>query len=147
MLRARGVCKSYGATPVLTGVDVTIDAGQIVALLGPNGAGKTTLVSIVAGLRRPDRGSVEVGGVDAGRAPREAQSHIGLAPQDLAIYPSLTVRQNLQVFAELAGLSGHAVRARTDEVAEAVGLVGLLGRTAWTLSGGEKRRVHTAIAL
>lgn len=147
MLHLRGLWKSYEGRPVLRAVDLDIAAGEICALLGPNGAGKTTCVSIVAGLRRPDRGTVEVGGIDAVAHPRRARELLGLAPQDLGIYPGATVRENLRVFGALAGLRRAALRGRIDEVATALDLQPLLDRYAGLLSGGQKRRLHTAIAL
>jgi ABC-2 type transport system ATP-binding protein len=147
VLHVLGLRKSYGDTPALRGVDLDVEDGQIVALLGPNGAGKTTLVSIVAGLRRADAGTVEVAGLDALRRSAEVRRHIGLAPQDTGIYPVVSVRRNLSLFGELAGLSGTGLRVRIDEVAEALDITDLLDRQAGKLSGGQKRRVHTAIAL
>ena len=88
----QGLRKSYGDVVALDGVDLTIAAGEICALLGPNGAGKTTLVATVCGLRRPDRGSVTVNGVDAVSHPEEARRHLGYAPQELAIYPTVRSR-------------------------------------------------------
>jgi ABC-2 type transport system ATP-binding protein len=122
-------------------------SGTILGLLGPNGAGKTTLVSIVAGLRRADSGSVHVGGVDVGRHPKPAQRLIGFAPQETGVYPVLTVRDNLRFFAGLAGLRRRDARVRIDEVGAALGLDALFTRRASELSGGERRRLHTAIAL
>jgi ABC-2 type transport system ATP-binding protein len=101
----------------------------------------------VAGLLRPDAGQVQVFGRDPVDRPHEARKLLGLAPQELGIYPPLTVRQNLLFFAELAGLRGRAAGRRIDEVAEPLGLTALLGRRAAQLSGGEQRRVHTAMAL
>jgi ABC-2 type transport system ATP-binding protein len=147
MLYVRGVSKSYGDLRVLQEVDLAVKPGEICALLGPNGAGKTTLVSIVAGLRRPDHGTVAVGGIDAVAHPRRARQQLGLAPQDLGLYPNATVRENLHVFGALAGLRRAALRRRIDEVAASLQLQPLLGRSAGLLSGGQKRRVHTAIAL
>jgi ABC-2 type transport system ATP-binding protein len=147
MLEIRGLEKSYGTRRILRGVDLEISAGQVVALLGPNGAGKTTLVSIVAGLREPDRGVVKVGGIDALRHPGRARSLIGLAPQDLGVYPTLTARDNLAFFARLAGVDRRRVGVRIEEVAEALQLHDLLDRRAGLLSGGQKRRLHTAMAL
>ncbi len=147
MLTVRGLCKSYGDVVALHGVDLDVPRGRIVSLLGPNGAGKTTLVSIVAGLRRADSGTVRVGDVDALAQPRLARRLIGLAPQDLGVYPIVTVRQNLTLFGELAGLRRAELRARVDDVAEALALSPLVDRLVGTLSGGEKRRLHTAIAL
>jgi len=147
MLHIRDLTKAYGAHEVLRGVDLEARAGEIVGLLGPNGAGKTTLVSIVAGLRRADAGAATVAGIDALAHPERARAVLGLAPQELGIYPVLSVADNLGFFAELAGLSGKKLRARIGEVAEALDLTPLLGQKASTLSGGQKRRLHTAMAL
>jgi ABC-2 type transport system ATP-binding protein len=147
MLQVEDLHKAYGPTPALRGVDLTVRAGEILALLGPNGAGKTSLVSIVAGLRRPDRGRVLVGGVDVVRSPQRARQLVGLAPQDTGVYPTLTVLDNLRYFGELAGMRRAEARARAVAVGGALGLDELLGRRAAQLSGGERRRLHTAIAL
>jgi ABC-2 type transport system ATP-binding protein len=147
MLRAQHVFKSYGDEHVLDDMSLDIAQGEICALLGPNGAGKTTFVSIVAGLRRPDSGTVEVGGVDAIAHPRLAREMLGLAPQDLGLYPTATVRENLHLFGALAGLRRSALRTRIQETATGLQLEDLLDRPARELSGGQKRRVHTAIAL
>jgi ABC-2 type transport system ATP-binding protein len=147
MLDIRGLQKSYGEHQVLRGVDLQASPGEIVGLLGPNGAGKTTLVSIVAGLRPADAGEVTVDGMDALAHPERARAAIGLAPQDLGIYPILTVFQNLALFGELAGLYGAALRSRIGEVAETLDLTEMLPRKAAALSGGQKRRLHTAMAL
>jgi ABC-2 type transport system ATP-binding protein len=124
-----------------------VAAGEIVGLLGPNGAGKTTLVSIVAGLRGADGGSVRIGGIDALAHPHRVRPLLGLAPQETGIYPSLTCRQNLRFFAELTGLRKRRLRDAVDSVAEALQLTELLDRRAQHLSGGERRRLHTALAL
>jgi len=146
-LEVRGVKKSYGATKALVGVDLVVEAGSIVGLLGPNGAGKTTLVSIVAGLRRPDEGSVAVAGIDVVKDPDRAQRLIGLAPQETGVYLMVSVRDNLRFFGGLAGLRGPKLHQRIEEVAHSLGLTDLLGRLASQLSGGERRRLHTALAL
>ncbi len=146
-LAVRGVHKRYGDSPALSGVDLTVEPGTILGLLGPNGAGKTTLVSIVAGLRRPDSGSVHVRGVDVAREPQRARALLGLAPQETGVYITLSVRDNLRYFAGLAGLRGKQQRARIDEIASTLLLDTLMPRQAQTLSGGERRRLHAAIAL
>ena len=102
----------------------------MLALLGPNGAGKSTLVWIASGLLKPDAGSVQVSG------------RPGLAPQEIGIYPSLTVRENLWAFAEI-----HGVGRRAERLLEPFVLTALADRPAGRLSGGEQRRLHTAIAL
>lgn len=147
MLTITGLRKAYGPNQVLAGVDLTARSGEIVGLVGPNGAGKTTLVSIVAGLRPADSGTVRVGGVDALADPRAARRILGLAPQDLGIYPTLSARRNLEFFAELAGLRGRDLRRRVDDLADALDLATLMPRRAGELSGGQQRRLHTAMAL
>ncbi len=147
MLGVRGLAKSYGKVAALVGVDLEVGAGEVCGLLGPNGAGKTTLVSIVAGLRRPDAGTVVVDGVDAVANPDRARCSLGLAPQDLGVYPILSAHDNLVLFGELAGLRGATLRERIDWVADTLDLTELLARPVRTMSGGEKRRVHTAMAL
>lgn len=130
-LALTGVVKRYGERVALDGVDFTVEAGAVCALLGPNGAGKSTLVSIAAGLLAPDAGSVAVSG------------RPGLAPQEIGLYPSLTVRENLWAFAELYGVS----RRRAERLLEPFVLDELADRAAGRLSGGEQRRLHTAIAV
>jgi ABC-2 type transport system ATP-binding protein len=147
MLEITDLRKAYRRREVLRGVHLSARRGQVIGLLGANGAGKTTLISIVAGLRRADGGSVRVAGIDALREPRRAAAHIGLAPQELGLYPTLTVVANLTLFARLAGLRGPAVRRRVQETAEQLGLQELLGRRAAELSGGQKRRLHTGLAV
>ena len=147
MLEIRGLRKTYGDLEVLRGIDLEVAPGEVVGLLGPNGAGKTTMVSIVAGLRQADGGQVTVGGIDALRHPEHVRPIIGLAPQDLGIWPILTVEQNLRYMGELAGVRGRVLRERISEIAEALDLTDLVPRRAGELSGGQKRRLHTAMAL
>lgn len=147
LLQVSGLSKAYGPTQALSGVDLVVEPGEVLGLLGPNGAGKTTLVSIVAGLRRADTGSVTVAGIDVLRHPERARPLLGIAPQELGIYPGLTVADNLGFFAELAGFRGPGRQAAVEEAAEAVGLEERLTVRAATLSGGQKRRLHSAMAL
>lgn len=147
VLVAGGLTKSYGDVHALRGAGLQVDAGQIVALLGRNGAGKTTMLSILAGLLKPDSGDVEIGGIDALARPEAAAKLLGIAPQVTGIYPVLTVRQNLEFFGELVGMGGSERAAAAERVAGRLGLHDLLDRTAGKLSGGEKRRLHTACAL
>jgi len=146
-LSLRGIYKSYGEVTALAGVDLSIGRGEVVALLGRNGAGKTTLISIAAGLHRPDRGSVRVDGIEMRDRPGSAQARLGLAGQETGVYPTLSVRQNLRFFGELVGLGGRAIGARIEELADALELGELLDRQAQTLSLGEQRRLHLALAI
>ncbi|HUG83834.1 MAG TPA: ABC transporter ATP-binding protein, partial [Euzebya sp.] len=147
MLHVSGLTKRYGQTTVLNAVDLQVARGEIVGLIGPNGAGKTTLVSIVAGLVRPDEGTIAIGGVDPQRTPLRARRLIGLAPQDLGVYPTATVAENLHLFAGLAGLRRGEAKRHIAELAQVLGLAALLQQRVQTLSGGQKRRLHTAAAL
>jgi ABC-2 type transport system ATP-binding protein len=147
MLRAVDLFKSYGDVQALCGANLTVEAGQIVSLLGRNGAGKSTLLSIVSGLLAPDRGRVEIGGVDVHAQPGRAAKLLGLAPQHTGVYTVLTVRENLEFFAELAGLKRAESRLRAREVGEQLGLTRQLDRKAAALSGGQARRLHTGCAL
>lgn len=141
-----GVGVSYGDHPALRGVSLTVAPGQVVALLGPNGAGKSTLVSTAAGLRAPGSGTVRVCGADPAQ-DRRARRRLGLAPQDIGIYPSLSVSENLRAAAELQGMAPRVARQRARAVLGPLELSGLENRQAGRLSGGEQRRVHTAMAL
>ena len=147
MLRIRGLSKSYGRVEVLRGLDLDVQPGEICGLIGANGAGKTTLVSIATGLRAADGGSVRIEGLDVVHDLRRIRSRIGVAPQDLGIYPTLSVRANLEFFGGLNGVRGAQLRRRITDVAVELSLQDLLSRRAGTLSGGQKRRLHTALAL
>ncbi len=147
ILEVDGVGKHYGDRVALHAVSLSVEAGEVCGLLGPNGAGKTTLVSIVAGLREPDEGTVHVDGVDIADGGARTRSLVGLAAQETGIYPTLTVRDNLELFARLAGLKSRARTERMDEVAHILELDEFMDRPARHLSGGEKRRLHTAMAL
>ncbi len=143
MLHAEGLRKRYGPTVALDGFDLTIAASEIVGLVGHNGAGKSTFVSVVAGLIRPDAGRITVGG----RPPRSARGWLGVAPQEIALYQSATVRQNLRLFGGLAGLRGRRLATAIDEVAAALSVAELLDRPVVQLSGGQQRRTQAATAL
>jgi iron(III) transport system ATP-binding protein len=144
-LRVRGVTKSYDA-PVLTGLDLDVEVGSLVALLGPSGCGKTTLLRIVAGFERAEAGTVEVGGRPVegpGRAVAPERRRVGIVPQEGALFPHLTVHDNVAF-----GLPrGERRGPRADEVLELVGLAGLGRRMPHELSGGQQQRVAVARAL
>ncbi|KFG68547.1 hypothetical protein JH26_16400 [Microvirga sp. BSC39] len=135
-----------GAREVLRGLNLALKQGEIFALLGRNGTGKTTLMRLLTGQLRPASGDVQVFGGDPGReaAPRRLMS---LVPQDIALYPRLTVRENLEIMAGMAGLAKREISSR---VAEAMALVQVEGRQRDLidhLSGGYKRRANIAAAL
>jgi ABC-2 type transport system ATP-binding protein len=140
------VVKRYGHRTALDGVSFEVGPGEVLGLLGPNGAGKSTLVSIAGALLAPDAGAVRVDGIDVVARPATARARIGLAPQDTGLYEVLSVREHLVFFAELAGLRRRPRAARVDELGVTFRLDGLMDRRAHQLSGGERRRLHTAIA-
>jgi ABC-2 type transport system ATP-binding protein len=133
-LEARGVSKRFGEREALRGVDLTAEAGELVAVIGPNGAGKTTLLSILAGIVKPDRGSVEVG-----------DGKVGWVPQQAGLYRRLTVEENLLLFARLEGHPDP--RASVAEMLELSGLGERRGETVARLSGGNQQRINIAIGL
>jgi ABC-2 type transport system ATP-binding protein len=104
-------------------------------------------VEVVTGLTRPDAGRVSVGGVDVRRNPCGARMLLGVAPQELALYVSATVRDNLRLFAALAGLRRRALHRAVDGVAEELQLTDVLGQRVGLLSGGQRRRAQAAAAL
>jgi ABC-2 type transport system ATP-binding protein len=146
-IEARGLTKRYGKTVALDGLDLTADAGQVVAVLGPNGAGKTTFVRTVATLLRPDEGTLLVAGRDALEEPAAVRRLIGLAGQFAAIEPAMTGRENLEMVARLFGQSRRAAKTSAGAVLEQLGLAGDGDRRARTYSGGMRRRLDLGASL
>jgi ABC-2 type transport system ATP-binding protein len=139
--------KRYGDTAALDRVNFQVSAGELFGLLGPNGAGKTTLLSIISGLLLPTSGEVHVLGRKVQESERDLRRHIGLVPQELALYGELTGRENLHFFGQLYGLGGPELRQRVEEVLHAVGLHDRAGRRVDTYSGGMKRRLNLGAGL
>ncbi|MGW0965025.1 ABC transporter ATP-binding protein [Streptomyces sp. NPDC002516] len=147
MLVAEGLVKRYGSRRALDGFDLTVPAGEIVGLIGHNGAGKTTFVEIVTGLVRPDAGRVAIAGLDALREGRAARRFLGVAPQELALYGGVTARENLRLFAGLAGFRGRRGATEIDRVLDELCLTAVADRPVAALSGGQRRRVQAATAM
>ena len=147
MLAAHGLRKRYGDVTALDGFELQIQPGEIVGLVGHNGAGKTTFVEIVTGLTRPDGGRVLVDGIDVAADPRRVRALIGYAPQEIGLFASLTVRENLRLFGGLAGLHGPALRSRIAGTTAELGLADVVDRPVGLLSGGQRRRTQAATAL
>jgi len=141
-IEVSGLKKSYGAREVLHGVSFRVEPGEVFALLGPNGAGKTTTVEILEGYRERDEGRVQVLGTDPARAGSEFRERIGIVLQSSAVYPLLSAREILELFA------GYYKSARNvGEVIELVGLGEKSEARVRTLSGGQLRRLDLALAL
>ncbi|NLW98353.1 MAG: ABC transporter ATP-binding protein [Actinomycetales bacterium] len=147
VLRAEGLVKRFGSLTAVDDVSLHIEEGETYGLLGPNGAGKTTTISMIAGLLTPDAGTITIAGRPIIGSSVEAKRHLGLVPQDLAIYPDLSARDNLKLFGKLQGLRGAALRRRVDEVLALIGLTDRAGGASKKFSGGMKRRLNIGIGL
>ena len=148
-LRTFDLKKSYGGRTVVGGTSLEVSSGEVVGLLGPNGAGKTTTFYMVVGLTAPDSGRVELDGQDLTDAPMYARARrgIGYLPQEPSVFRGLTVEQNILAILETLDLDGAARRARLRELLAELNLTPLAKAPAYTLSGGERRRVEITRAL
>lgn len=147
MLQVEALKKSYGNLVAVNGVSLHASAGEIIGLLGPNGAGKTTTVSMIAGLLRPDSGSVRIEGRPLEGDTDPIKRRIGLVPQDVALFDELTAQANLELFAALYDLDGKAAHRAIGESLELVGLTDRASERVRNYSGGMKRRLNLAAAL
>ena len=147
VLAARDLRKRYGTIEAVRGVSLEIHEGETYGLLGPNGAGKTTTISMICGLLARDGGEVNLDGkpVDVGAVA--AKAGIGYVPQELAIYPDLTAKENLQFFGRLYGLSGARLKTRIGEVLALIGLTERANDRTDKYSGGMQRRLNIGIGL
>lgn len=147
MLVCEGVRRRFGELVAVDDVGFSIAAGETYGLLGPNGAGKTTTISIIAGILAADAGTISVAGEPMHPSAMAAKRHLGLVPQDLAIYPDLTARENLRFFARIQGLRGEQRAARIDEVLDVIGLRDRADDRVGEFSGGMKRRLNIGVGL
>jgi ABC-2 type transport system ATP-binding protein len=147
IIEARGLVKRYGDFEAVKGLSFAIRRGEIFGFLGPNGAGKTTTISMFSCLLEPSEGTAHVAGHDVVKAANEAKRRIGLVPQELALYPTLSARDNLDYFGRIYGLRGKALRQRVDEMLEMVNLTERAKAAVKTYSGGMKRRLNIAAGL
>ncbi len=147
IIDVRDLVKRYGDKTVVGGITFSVTEGEIFGLLGPNGAGKSTTISILSTLILFDGGDVFVAGLDLRSSKAAIKPLIGLVPQDLAIYPSLSARDNLTFIGRIYGLSGAALAGRVDEVLDLVQLTDRAGDPAGSFSGGMKRRLNIGAGL
>lgn len=146
VVRVEGLTKRYGSLCAVDGVSFAVGKGETFGLLGPNGAGKTTTISMLTGALRPDAGVVFVHEDVDPRSPT-ARARLGLAPQELALYDTLSAEENVRFFARLYGLRGRRLEGRTRAVLDLVGLTERRRDRVVTYSGGMKRRLNLACAL
>ena len=148
-LEANKLEKSYRGRKIVRGISLQVMKGEVVGLLGPNGAGKTTTFYMVVGLVRPDQGRVLLEGTDITKMPmyQRAKNGIGYLPQEPSVFRKLTVAENLMAILETMDLSSIERKERRDSLLEELGIAHLADSKAYTLSGGERRRVEIARAL
>jgi ABC-2 type transport system ATP-binding protein len=139
--------KYYGAFCAVSDVSFTVPAGEVAALLGPNGSGKSTVMRAITGYFSPTGGRVRVGGIDVSAEPHAAKRRIGYLPEQVSLYPELTVRRFLSFVAEVRGLGGRRRRAAVNDVIERCGLADVADRLTGKLSKGYRQRVGLAQAL
>jgi ABC-2 type transport system ATP-binding protein len=139
--------KSFGDFQAVQDASFQADSGEILSLLGPNGAGKSTTISMLSGLLAPTSGDACIMGHSILREPEAAKRSLGVVPQDIALYPDLSARENLVFWGKMYGLRGAALKSRVDEVLEIIGLANRQKDHVGKYSGGMKRRVNIGAAL
>ncbi len=143
----RDLRKTFNGLTAVDGVSFTIEKGEIFGLLGPNGAGKTTTIRMMATTLPITSGDVIIAGHSVHTDPAAVRRHIGVCPQELALYPELSALENLMFFGRMEGLSSAAAREQATKNLELVGLADRARHRVAKFSGGMKRRVNLAIAL
>lgn len=146
-LSVRGLTKIFGGSVAVDAIDLTVPAGSFYGLVGPNGAGKTTTLSMIAGLLKPDRGTIEICGVNAKADPAAAKRLLGVLPDRLRTFDRLTGRQLLYYYGILRGLRPNVVESRTADLARAFDLTDALGRVVSDYSAGMTKKVMLAGAM
>lgn len=146
-IEVENLCKSFGNLQAVQGATFHARAGEVLSLLGPNGAGKSTTISMLSGLLKPTSGEACIMGFSVSHEPDQAKASLGVVPQDIALYPDLSARENLVFWGKMYGLRGAALKLRVDEVLEVIGLADRQKDHVGKFSGGMKRRVNIGVAL
>ena len=147
ILEVDQLVKKYGNFAAVDGVSFTVEEGEIFGLLGPNGAGKTNTISMLTGVITPTSGTARIGGYDLRTQMSKVKEINGLVPQDLALYPTLSARANLNFFGRIYGLRGKQLKERVNDVLHVVALTERADQAVEKYSGGMKRRVNIAAGL
>lgn len=146
-IELENLVKKFNGNTAVSGISLTIEKGELFGLLGPNGAGKSTTISMMCALLKPTEGNIYIQGSDIVKKPMEAKKVIGLVPQDIALYPTLTANENLAFWGRMFGLSGKQLRERMEAVLKIVGLEDRKNEKIQNYSGGMKRRINIAASL
>lgn len=146
-IEVKNLKKSFGDLQAVQDVTFCVAQGEVFSLLGPNGAGKSTTISMLSGLLVPDAGDAAIMGHSITKEPEAAKACLGVVPQDIALYPDLSARENLVFWGKMYGLRGTALKTRVDEVLEIIGLADRQKDHVGKFSGGMKRRVNIGAAL
>jgi ABC-2 type transport system ATP-binding protein len=147
IVEVSGLMKRFGEHTAVGGVSFSIQQGEIFGLLGPNGAGKTTIISVISCLLSPTEGDVTVDGASVRTAPGSVKRALGVVPQEIALYPTLTAMENLRFWGKMYGLSGSLLEERIAEVLVTAGLTDRANERVETYSGGMKRRINIAAGI
>lgn len=149
ILHIENLTKTYSGLnrQVLSGLCLTIEEGEIYGFLGPNGAGKTTTVNILSGLLKGDTGSVKLFGRTYEKGSNYIKHHIGIVPQNIAVFPELTAYENLKVFGAIYGMETKALKARIDELLNLFSLASFKDKKVASFSGGMKRSVNLMVGI
>jgi ABC-2 type transport system ATP-binding protein len=147
MLEAINLTKTFKNTQAVKGVNLYLEKGETVGLLGPNGAGKSTTISMLSSLVKPTTGDVLLKGESVKEQPKHLREILGVVPQDIAVFPDLTARENMEFFGKVYKLHKQELKQRIEEVLTLVGLEHRQKELVKTFSGGMKRRLNIAVAL
>jgi ABC-2 type transport system ATP-binding protein len=147
ILKLKDLVKRYDQNIAVDNISLDVGEGELFGLLGPNGAGKSTTINMVCGLLKPNQGEIIIDGVSLKEKPMECKSKLGLVPQEIALYDTLTAYENIEFFGKLSGLRGAKLTERVNEALEFVGLSDKSKSIPKSFSGGMKRRLNIACAI
>ena len=147
ILIVKKLAKAYGENQAVREISFSLPRGEIFGLLGPNGAGKSTTISMLAGLLSPTSGQITIKGLDLSENLLKVKQYVGLVPQEIALYPTISARDNLIFWGQIYGLHGAALKRRVDEVLDIVQLADRAHERIDVYSGGMKRRINLAVGL
>lgn len=147
LLEVKGLKKSFKKIQAVNDISFEVAQGELLGLLGPNGAGKSTTISMISTLLKPDAGTIIYNGEDISKSPKAIQKKLGYVPQEIALYPMLSGRENMYFWGRTYGLKGKELKERVEEISEVIGIKDRLKDKVKTYSGGMKRRLNIGVAL